>query len=544
MATWAGREDPSAPTELLRLTGVSKSFGPVSVLRGIDLTVHRGEVMVLLGENGAGKSTLIKLIAGIHRLDSGSIQFDGVPVQFHSVAQGEAAGIATIHQELNNVPQLSVAENILLGRLPSRAGFVTPGAIRRRARQALARVGLSDLDVDQPVGRLGVAHQQLIEIAHALDVEAKLLILDEPTAALTAEEISALFAIMVDLRSRGVGMIFISHHLDEVARVGDRVAVLRDGDLIDVVPADTDQARLVRMMVGRDIADQYPRHRQTDGESEVLLDVEHLCQGKRLLDICLRARAGEVVGLAGLVGAGRTELLRAIFGADHYDTGVVQVCGRRLASGRLRQGIREGLGLVPEDRKSQGLVAQASVRENIGYATLASTAHAGFVDRAGQAGRAEAVARRLRVRMRDVDQPVADLSGGNQQKVVFARWALAGSQVLLLDEPTRGVDVGARVEIYEFINDITAAGATVVMASSDLPEVLGMSDRIVVMNSGRIVGEIPADQATSDQVMALAVRDVESPEASGGANPPEVSGETDRAQAPNHGDPIKDGGNR
>ena len=509
MTTATSAPHPDERTPLLRLTDIAKSFGPVTVLRGINLDVHAGEVLVLLGENGAGKSTLIKMVAGIYQPDAGTIELDGRPVHFKTIHQAEAAGISTIHQELNNVPQLSVAENILLGRLPTAGGLVRRNLVRARARQALARVGLDDLDVDQPIGELGVAHQQLIEIAHALDVDATLLILDEPTAALTGTEITTLFSIMDDLRAKGVAMIFISHHLEEVAAIGDRVVVLRDGDLIDTVPASTPQPELVRLMVGRDITEQYPRRHEYDGPDEVLLSVSHLNQGHTLRDISFEAHAGEIVGLAGLVGAGRTELLRAIIGADKYDSGEIVVDGKPLRGGQIRRAITEGIGLVPEDRKVQGLVQLASIEENIGYATMASTAHAGVVDRAGQHKRGAEVAARLRVRMRDLAQPVQDLSGGNQQKVVFARWAQAGSRVLLLDEPTRGVDVGARVEIYEFMNEITKAGATVVMASSDLPEVLGMSDRILVMNTGRIAGEMPASGATQDAVMNLAVRDLE-----------------------------------
>jgi ribose transport system ATP-binding protein len=480
----------------------------VSVLRDISLDIRPGEVLTLLGENGAGKSTIIKIVAGIHQPDGGTIEMNGQPVHFRGIHQAEAAGVSTIHQELNNVPQLSVAENILLGRLPTRRGLVRKGLIESRARAALARVGMQDIDVNQAIGELGVAHQQLIEIARALDIESQLLILDEPTAALTRDEIGALFTIMDDLRRRGVAMIFISHHLEEVARVSDRVAVLRDGELVDTVPANTPEAKLVRLMVGREISDQYPRRHDYSGPETVLLEVRDLTRGKAIRDVSFTVRAGEVVGLAGLVGAGRTELLRAIAGADPYDSGTVTVDGRSVPANHIRQAIADGVGLVPEDRKIQGLVPQGSVEENIGYATIAATAHFSLVDRSGQHARAGEVAQRLRIRMRDLAQPVQDLSGGNQQKVIFARWAQAGSRVLLLDEPTRGVDVGARVEIYEFINQMTKAGAAVVMASSDLPEVLGMSDRILVMNNGRIAGEMPAAEATQDAVMNLAVRDL------------------------------------
>ncbi|WP_322645534.1 sugar ABC transporter ATP-binding protein [Oerskovia flava] len=336
-----------------------------------------------------------------------------------------------------------------------------------------------------------------------------MLILDEPTAALTHGEIDALFAVVQDLRADGVGMVFISHHLEEITRIGDDVSVLRDGSLVAEVPASTDEDELVRLMVGRDIADHHPRRREYAGPADVLLDVQHLTRHGVVDDISFQVRAGEVVGIAGLVGAGRTELLRAVAGADPYDSGTVTVRGGTLPAKDVGRAIAAGLGHVPEDRKTQGLVLGASVNENIGYATLRSTARSGLVDRSGQRRRAQDVADRLRIRMRDIDQTARDLSGGNQQKIVFARWVLAGSQVLLLDEPTRGVDVGARVEIYEFINAITADGGAVVMVSSDLPEVLGMSDRVLVMSGGHLAGELSAEDATQDRVMALAVRDVD-----------------------------------
>jgi ribose transport system ATP-binding protein len=488
------------------MRGVGKSFGQVNVLRNVDLDLHAGEVLVLLGENGAGKSTLIKMIAGIHEPSAGTIRLDGEPVRLRNVHDAEARGIITIHQELNVVPQLSVAENVLLGHLPNNHGFLESRRMRHIAEQAITRVGLS-IDVNTPVGELGVAQQQLVEIAKALNSQARILILDEPTAALTGAEIDTLFAIMEELRSQGVAMVFISHHLEEVPRIGNRVMVLRDGDYIDTVPADTAEHELVRLMVGREITDHYPRRREYTGEAATLLEVENLSQGKRLTNISLEVRAGEVVGLAGLVGAGRTELIRAIAGDDHYSSGVVKVAGEPVAKDRVDVAIRHGVGHVPEDRKNQGLILQASVGENIGYATMRSTARFGFVDTAGQRRRTTEIADRLTVRRAGMDEPVMNLSGGNQQKCVFARWALAGSNVLLLDEPTRGVDVGARVELYEFINQVTARGGAVLMASSDLPEVLGMSDRILVMNQGRIVGELGHDEATQDRVMTLAATD-------------------------------------
>ncbi|WIB63475.1 sugar ABC transporter ATP-binding protein [Curtobacterium sp. MCBD17_040] len=497
-----------SPQPLMTLDRVSKSFGPVQVITDVTLEVHAGKVQVLLGENGAGKSTLIKMMSGIHQPDGGRILVDGREVTIPSVTAAEELGIATIHQELNLVGSLSVAENVMMGRIPTRFGLVDRKALRRQAEAALATIGL-DVDVMTPVSSLGIARQQLVEIAKALSQEARILILDEPTAALTRHETEALFRVVADLRARGVGMLFISHHLDEIAEIGDTVAVLRDGHFVAEVPATTPEQELVGLMVGRSIEEQYPSGTAVVDTASEVLQVEHLTSAGRFEDVSFSVRAGEIVGVAGLVGAGRTELVRAIAGADGYDSGTVRVRGQVLPKKSVAAAVRAGIGHVPEDRKAQGLVLGASVNDNLGYATLASTARGGLVDFAGQKRRAEEVANRLRIRMHDIGQPIGSLSGGNQQKAVFGRWILAGSSVLLLDEPTRGVDVGAKVEIYELINTITAAGGAVVMVSSELPEVLGMSDRVLVMRDGRIAGEIPGAEATEDRVMNLAARDVE-----------------------------------
>ncbi|MES6675335.1 sugar ABC transporter ATP-binding protein [Cutibacterium acnes] len=475
-------------------------------MQDVSVDVIPGRVRVLLGENGAGKSTLIKMMSGIYHPDSGSVVIDDTPVELPTVKAAEARGIATIHQELNLVPQMSVAENIMLGRTPSRGGLVNWGLMRAQARAALERIGL-DVSPDRLVGSLSTAHQQLVEIARALSMDARVLILDEPTAALTRKESGQLFEVMDDLKTKGVAMVFISHHLDEIPRVGDDVSVLRDGTLVGEVPARTSERELVTMMVGRDIDDQFPRHGGEVGE--VLLSVTGLSRERAFQDVGFDLHAGEVLGLAGLVGAGRTEVLRAIAGADKYDSGTVRVRGKELPKGKISRAIVDGIGHVPEERKSQGLVLDASVNENLGYATMKSTSHAGLVDRSGQRRRAQNVAEKLRVRMASLDQPVRNLSGGNQQKVVIGRWILADSSILLLDEPTRGVDVGAKVEIYQLINAVTDAGGAVLMVSSELPEVIGMSDRILVMSHGRAMGILDAKTATEDAVMELAVASVD-----------------------------------
>ncbi|ARZ66568.1 D-ribose transporter ATP binding protein [Streptomyces albireticuli] len=503
---------PAGGRELLRVEGVTKSFPGVRALDGVDLALRAGEVHVLLGENGAGKSTLIKMLAGAHRPDEGRVVVDGAEVTLRSAQDAERLGIATIHQEFNLVPGLTVAENIFLGRQPRTAlGLVDRRTMRAQAAELLARVRLGVSPAARVAG-LGIAQLQMVEIAKALSLDARVLIMDEPTAVLTSEEVATLFGIVRELRADGVGVIFITHHLEEIAALGDRVTVLRDGRSVAEVPATTPEDDLIRLMVGRDIAEQYPR-RAPEEPGAPLLRVRGLGResdrGRKrpvFTDIGFEVRAGEVVGLAGLVGAGRTEVARALFGVDRYDTGTVEVDGRELARGDVRAAMRAGLGLVPEDRKSQGLLLDASLRDNLTLARLDRDTRGGLVDRRAQRRAAAEVAERLKVRMSGLEQSARTLSGGNQQKIVIGKWLLAGARLLILDEPTRGVDVGAKVEIYQLVNELTAAGCAVLMISSDLPEVLGMSDRVLVMAQGRLVGELAGEAATQDAVMELAVR--------------------------------------
>jgi len=493
--------------EVLRVENLVKTFPGVVALGGVSFDLHAGEVHVLLGENGAGKSTLIKCLAGVYQPDGGQVFVDGVPVHLNNTAQAEALGIATIHQEFNLVPQMSVAENVLLGRQPRRFGILDIRRMNTEASRALARVGL-DIDPRTRLSSLGVARQQLVEIAKALSLDARVLILDEPTAALADAEVDRLLELMAELRAAGVGMVFISHHLDEIRRIGQRVTVLRDGQSVGTVPASTSTDDLVKMMVGRPIEAQYPRERSEVGDE--LLRVEQLTMPGVFEEISLSVRAGEVVGLAGLVGAGRTEVLRAIAGADRYASGTVTVRGAKVPRHDVHASIVAGLGLVPEDRKAHGLVLGASVAENLGLVSLGRATRAGLVDRAWLRTLARDAVRDLRIRTPSIEVPVKNLSGGNQQKVVMGKWLAADPAVLLLDEPTRGVDVGAKVEIYQLVNQLTASGRGVLMVSSDLPEVLGMCDRVLVMARGRIVGELTHAEATQDAVMALAVKEVES----------------------------------
>ncbi|EPD60380.1 sugar ABC transporter ATP-binding protein [Streptomyces sp. HGB0020] len=488
--------------ELLRIEGIRKTFPGVVALDSVDFDLRRGEVHVLLGENGAGKSTLIKMLSGAYTPDAGRILVGGEEVRIHGAQDSERLGIATIYQEFNLVPDLTVAENIFLGRQPRRFGVIDRKRMEADAEVLLKRVGLS-VSPHARVRELGIARLQMVEIAKALSLNARVLIMDEPTAVLTSEEVDRLFAIVRTLREDGVGIVFITHHLDEIAALGDRVTVIRDGRSVGEVPASTPEDELVRLMVGRSIEQQYPRERADAGAA--LLTVEGLTRDGVFHDVGFEVHAGEVVGIAGLVGAGRTEVVRAVFGADPYDKGAVKVSGATVRRGDVNAAMAAGIGLVPEDRKGQGLVLDASVEENLGLVTMRAATRAGLVDRRAQHGSAERIAKQLGVRMAGLGQHVRTLSGGNQQKVVIGKWLLADTKVLILDEPTRGIDVGAKVEIYQLINELTAAGAAVLMISSDLPEVLGMSDRVLVMAQGRIAGELSADEATQDAVMALAV---------------------------------------
>jgi ribose transport system ATP-binding protein len=488
---------------LLEMRGITKRFPGVTALDSVDFELEKGEVHVLLGENGAGKSTLIKMLSGAYQPDEGEILLNREPVNVSSAMVAQELGISTIYQEFNLVPQLTVAENIFLGRQPRRFGLVDRRKMVEEARRLLERMKVR-VAPNALVSNLGVAQQQMVEIAKALSLDARILVMDEPTASLSGQEVERLFEIIQGLKEEEVGIIFISHHLEEVAEIGDRVTVLRDGKVVDRVPASTDRSEFVRMMVGRPVEDQFPRRRTEVGE--VLLEVKNLSREGVLENISFQVRAGEVVGMAGIVGAGRTELARALFGVDPVDSGEVWVEGRRMEHGDPREAKRRSMGFVTEDRQGQGIVPPLSVAENLGLASLERYTKAGLVDRREQRKLARKMVEDLNIRTPGLEQEIRYLSGGNQQKVVIGKWLLARSRVLIMDEPTRGIDVGAKVEIYELMNELTENGAGILMISSELPEVLGMSDRILVMSGGRITGELSAEEATQENVMELATR--------------------------------------
>ena len=488
---------------LLDMRSITKRFPGVVALDKVDFELERGEVHVLLGENGAGKSTLVKMLAGAYRPDEGEILLDGEAASISSATDAQKLGISTIYQEFNLVPQFTVAENIFLGRQPRRFGFVDRRKMREETRKLLDRMKVL-VDPDAFVSNLGVAQRQMVEIAKALSLNARILIMDEPTASLSGQEVERLFEIVRGLKEEEVAMIFISHHLEEVSEIGDRVTVLRDGKVVDRVPASTKHSELVRMMVGRSVEAQFPRRRPELGE--VLLEVKNLSREGVLEDVSFSLRAGEVVGVAGIVGAGRTELARAIFGADPGDAGEVWVEGRRMERGDPREAKRRGMGFVTEDRQGQGIVPPLSVAENLGLASLERNTHVGLVNRREQRKQARKIIEDLNIRTPGPEQEIRFLSGGNQQKTVIGKWLLAETKVLIMDEPTRGIDVGAKVEIYELMNELTENGAGILMISSDLPEVLGMSDRILVMSGGRITGELSVEEANGENGMELATQ--------------------------------------
>ncbi len=489
---------------LLEMRGIDKSFPGVRALDDVSLTVQRGEVLALLGENGAGKSTLIKMLGGAHLPDRGQIRVAGQDVHLGSPGAAAAAGIGVIFQEFNLIPELTAWENIFLGR-EATLGWVNRGNERRQSQQLLEQIG-ADVPIDQHCGRLSIAQQQIVEILKALSQDAQLIVMDEPSAALTTHEVARLFDMIRDLKSRGIGVIYISHRLDEVFEIADRVAVLRDGQFVGEAPArELTRQRLIEMMVGRSIEDEFPKHHHDVGRPR--LEVRDLQHPNLSEEISFDVREGEVVGLTGLVGAGRTELARLIFGADRASGGSISLDGRRLNIRSPRDAIRAGICLLTEDRKQQGLILDASIRENFGLPNLPQLSRFGFVREGKEQAACQTFVSRLNVKMSDTRQLVRNLSGGNQQKIVLAKWLQRNAEVVIFDEPTRGIDVGSKYEIYMLINDLAKQGKAILMISSELPEVLGMSDRILVMHEGKITGAIDDVASTSqEQIMELAAK--------------------------------------
>ncbi|MGI5181863.1 sugar ABC transporter ATP-binding protein [Dactylosporangium sp. CA-152071] len=489
--------------EVLVLEGVSKSFGAVAALRDVRLELRGGEAHALVGENGAGKSTLVKILAGAHAPDTGTITLDGQPLRLGGPADARDAGIAVIYQEPTLFPDLTVAENIFIGRQPLRSlRRVDTAAMRARSAELFARLGVH-LDPDRPARGLSIADQQLVEIAKALSFDARILVMDEPTAALSGVEVERLFAVARSLRDAGAAVLFISHRFDEVFSLCQRITVMRDGQWVSTDPADAltvDQ--VVRRMVGREVSTMYPQ--RTAEVREARLEVDGLTRAGVFQDVSFTVHSGEIVALAGLVGAGRSEVIRAVFGIDRHDAGEVRVDGRPLQKGSASAAIAAGLALVPEDRRQQGLVMELSVERNATLPRRWSLSRIGLLLGPSERRDARTWTERLQVKAARLSDPVATLSGGNQQKVVLAKWLSTAPRVLIVDEPTRGIDVGTKAEVHRLLSELADQGVAVLMVSSELPEVLGMADRVLVMHEGRLAADIPRTRADEESVMLAA----------------------------------------
>ncbi|MGY0019806.1 sugar ABC transporter ATP-binding protein [Streptomyces sp. YJ-C3] len=488
------------------MSGITKSFPGVRALDGVDLEVQAGEVHCLLGQNGAGKSTLIKVLAGAHQPDEGTITWRGQPVSLRSPITAMRLGIATIYQELDLVEGLSVAENVFLGHEPTSAGFVVRGRDAKASTAALLkRLGHGEIAPGTLVGDLSAAGQQIVSMARALSHDVRLIVMDEPSAALDPDEVDNLFRIVGDLTAEGVAVVYISHRLEEIRRIGDRVSVLKDGRAVaGGLPAkDTPTRDVVALMTGRNVEYVFPPRPAERDETEPVLRVRNLSRDGEFEPLDLDIRPGEIVGLAGLVGSGRSEILETIYGARKPATGEVAVQGRALRPGSVRSAVRAGLGLAPEERKAQGLLMLESVTRNVSVSSMSRFSYGGWLDRGRESEAAHRATRELSLRPDNPSVPVRTLSGGNQQKAVLARWLLRGCKVLLLDEPTRGVDVGARAELYAVIRRLADDGLAVLLVSSEVPEVLGLADRVLVLREGRVVHEAPAPELTEHRVLDL-----------------------------------------
>ncbi|MET1133074.1 MAG: sugar ABC transporter ATP-binding protein [Aeromicrobium sp.] len=493
---------------VLELVDVRKTFGSVVALANGSLTVHPGSIHALVGENGAGKSTLVKIVAGLYRCDAGDFRFRDAPVDFGSTAESKDAGIAVIYQEPTLFPDLSVTENIFMGRQLLGSGRrIDKAAMHDEASAIFTRLGVK-LDPRRIARGLSIADQQIIEIAKAISLDAHLLVMDEPTAALSGVEVDRLFAVARSLRDEGRGIVFISHRFDEVFSLCDTITVMRDGDYIaTATTAETSVDAIVQQMVGREVSDLFPKTTAPIGD--VVLEVKGLQSAGVFHDVSFQIRAGEIVGLAGLVGAGRSEIARAVFGVDRYDAGSVTLAGRSIPGGNPRAAIRAGMAFIPEDRRQQGLVTEASIARNIASVIRDQLTRAGILTSRAENVAAGPWAGRLEVKTNALSMSAATMSGGNQQKVVIAKWLATKPRLLIIDEPTRGIDVGTKAEVHRLLSDLAGQGMAIVMISSELPEVLGMADRVLVVSEGRITGEFSRDEATPEAIMHAATAQAE-----------------------------------
>jgi len=496
------------PASLLEVRGLTKSFGPAQALRGVDLDVRPGEVHCVLGQNGAGKSTLIKTLSGAHQPDAGTLRWEGHDVTIANPVAALELGIATMYQELDVVDGLTVAENIFLGHEFSRGGVLNRRETHRATRELMGRLGHSDLSPTREVGTLSPANKQIVSMARALSHDIKLMIMDEPSAVLDSEEVDNLFRIVEELTSQGIAVIYISHRLEEIQRIGDRITVLKDGasPASNLFVSDTPTRELISLMTGREISQVFPDRVPVPDDAPVVLDVDHLTLVGAFKNVSVQIRAGEVVGIAGLVGSGRSEILETIAGYRKASAGTVTVAGQELTPGSVEQAVSVGMGLSPEERKSQGLLLEEPIFKNATLSTFSRFARGMLLNEGAERAATEEQIEALHLRPAEPDRVTRTLSGGNQQKVMLARWLIHGTRVLLLDEPTRGVDVGARVEIYGLIRDLAAQGTAILVVSSEIDEVIGLSDRVLVVSDGRVLDERPSDQIDEHGVLDLVMK--------------------------------------
>lgn len=490
----------------LEMVGIQKSYGGTQALRGVDFSAQRGEVHAIAGENGAGKTTLVKILTGAILADKGSIFLSGVETNIETPSRAHRLGIRSVHQQFSLVPNLSVTENVLLGSLPSARSpwCVDWRSAHKRAAEILSSIGLGSLDVRRMVADLSVAQQQMVEIAKAIAENPRIIILDEPSAVLTKRELDHLFGLIRRLKSRSVIVLYISHRLDEVFEISDRVTVLKDGQSVGTVrTAETDKRSLVRMMIGRTLEEVFPTGKPTSDTP--VLTVTNLCALRAFHDVSFSIREGEVLGLYGLVGSGRTEVARCVFGADRTESGEIRMRGRPIGVTSPRSALASGIAMLTEDRVKDGLVLFMSTLDNASLASLRRFSRGGVLNQRQRRNAVSEMTQTLKIRPENVSIPVRTLSGGNQQKVVFAKWLLVNADILILDEPTRGVDVATKHEIYTIIRNLADGGAAVLLISSEMPEVLGMSDRVLVMREGKIVAELDRSEATEERLLATAV---------------------------------------
>ena len=494
---------------ILEMRNIDKTFPGVHALNNVSFDVRRGEVHALMGENGAGKSTLMKVLTGIYTKDSGSILYEGKEVEFHNAREAQEAGVVIVHQELNMMGHLTVAQNIFVGREFKKGIMIDDRKMIEESRKLFQRLNI-DIDPTETMSRLTVGKQQMCEIAKAISHDAKVIVFDEPSSALTEAEINELFKIIRDLRAQDIGIVYISHRMDEIKVITDRVTVMRDGCYVGtLITKDCTKDDIVNMMVGRVIYEEPKAHSMVAPDAPVVLKVEHLNAGRLVQDVSFELRKGEILGFSGLMGAGRTETARAIFGADPKESGDIYVNGKLVQIKSPQDAVRHGIGYLSEDRKRFGVVVQKTLAENTTMASLERYIKSIFIDKKAEKETAEEYIDQLNIKTPSVDQLVVNLSGGNQQKVVLAKWLVRNCDILIFDEPTRGIDVGAKSEIYKLMNALAQQGKSIIMISSEMPEILRMSDRILVMCEGRKTGEIAIEDATQEAIMTLATRDVE-----------------------------------